>query len=183
MIELARYGCRCGAVLYVSVDTGPPGRRGWTLDESGVMQRHLHYWVRGVHPRAAVRATRQRHIDAIQHVVSKWRAGAGGKEISAEVLQVASQVPHEPWSTRRICERDGWMCRLTYCVREAEEGTRAIDRDGHPYWRGSADHAVPTFRGGADAPYNLVAAHVSCNSAKGTAVDAPALEYLASLGP
>ncbi|HET8955350.1 MAG TPA: HNH endonuclease [Solirubrobacterales bacterium] len=48
-----------------------------------------------------------------------------------------------------VLDRDGWTCR--YCGHEATE----------------VDHVDPRARGGATAPYNLVAACRPCNKGKG----------------
>lgn len=51
--------------------------------------------------------------------------------------------------SRAVLDRDGRVCH--YCGRPAT----------------TADHVIPKARGGTDDPDNLVAACVSCNSAKG----------------
>jgi hypothetical protein len=71
------------------------------------------------------------------------------------------QVHRTPYARVDIYRRDGWRCHLC--------GGR-VRRDVH-YLHPEAptiDHLVPVARGGDDVPSNVMCAHRSCNSKRGT---------------
>lgn len=62
-----------------------------------------------------------------------------------------SDLSEWPATRKRILERDNYICYLC-----GESGAN------------SADHVIARMNGGSDSDDNLRAAHVSCNSRKGT---------------
>jgi len=96
----------------------------------------------------------------------RWRAK--DPEKARDVMNAAARrrrarragVPSEPWTTREICERDGWICQL--CGDPIDPATPWLDA-----LSGTADHIQPLAAGGPDLKTNLQAAHLACNAAKG----------------
>ena len=66
----------------------------------------------------------------------------------------ADAVPYQPLD---IFERDGWKCHL--CGGKIQRDRKSP----HPK-SPSIDHLQPISRGGADAPINVAAAHLRCNT-------------------
>lgn len=69
----------------------------------------------------------------------------------------------EEISSRRVYERDGWICQL------CGESVDKTLRNRHPMMA-SLDHIVPVSKGGAHTYDNVQLAHLSCNNAKGARV-------------
>jgi 5-methylcytosine-specific restriction endonuclease McrA len=61
-----------------------------------------------------------------------------------------------------IFERDGWRCHL--CGKKIARTASRMSANG-----ATIDHLIPLSLGGADAPFNVAAAHRRCNAAKSTA--------------
>lgn len=70
-------------------------------------------------------------------------------------------VERVPYKDTDIFERDGWRCKL--CGQKINRRLRGP----HPM-AASIDHIVPLALGGRDTPDNVQAAHLSCNTRKGT---------------
>jgi hypothetical protein len=68
-------------------------------------------------------------------------------------------VGHSPCTDSYIFERDGWICGI--CGRKINKQLKWPK----PYSK-SIDHIVPLCKGGIDAPINLQAAHLRCNTSK-----------------
>ena len=66
---------------------------------------------------------------------------------------------HEPYRRIAIFERDGWRCHI--CGKRINRSLGC----SHPMGA-TLDHIVPLAKGGADAAYNVAAAHRVCNSIK-----------------
>ena len=70
---------------------------------------------------------------------------------------------HERYTDIEIFERDGWLCGIC--------GQKINKRLKYPNPRSkSIDHIVPLSKGGADAPINLQAAHLRCNTSKNAGI-------------
>jgi 5-methylcytosine-specific restriction endonuclease McrA len=135
--------------------------------------REGHLRSRAANPRTqAIREQSKRWSDAHPEKVSeysrRWRET--NREAAMEVRRRyearKAGVPHLPWTTRGILDRDEWMCLLVACLcpsgREIDPSVAHRTR-----WAGTADHIIPISKGGADTPDNLQAAHLACNSSKG----------------
>lgn len=69
-------------------------------------------------------------------------------------------VPHQPYKTADIIERDRSICGL--CGKKVDKAEQTID------------HILPLSLGGADAPHNVQLAHRRCNSGKKNSARYPA---------
>jgi len=77
----------------------------------------------------------------------------------------------EPYRDTDIFDRDAWMCYL--CGNDINPQLPRTN-----IWGATIDHVIPIAMGGADAPDNVRAAHLRCNSTKHTRDVAWTQEYL-----
>lgn len=102
-----------------------------------------------------------------REVAKAWRAAnpEAMRDISYRSNQARrarlAAVEREPYKKSDILKRDNWTCKL--CRKRINKRFK-----GRHSLAPTVDHQIPLEHGGADKPQNLVAAHMGCNSAKGS---------------
>lgn len=132
------------------------GTRRWYAENADRAREsaRLAYW-------AKVKADEQAFRSLSRKQARAWYAAHPGRASEYARRRRAQKRANgmEPYRTADIFERDGWVCGLC---------GETIDRAA--VWPDVAavtiDHIIPISLGGADAPWNVQAAHFGCNCSK-----------------